>query len=230
MAGRHRLPNPPAWYWRRAVAAVLVVAASGAVAGAVRSGVDPVYVAPAELDEPVPPSPLPVPVPSSVPPTSSTTKPPPPPTTTTVQPPPKPPTTTARPAPPKPKPPPVKACPSSGFGGVKPHVARAGFHLAARFGIVPTTIGGVRLGAIDRNGHPSGRALDIFVTRSQGDALAAYALANRAALGVQYVIFRQRYNDGSGWERMEDRGSPTANHQTHVHVNFRATPGTGLPC
>ncbi len=39
-----------------------------------------------------------------------------------------------------------------------------------------------------------------------------------------YVIWRQRYNDGSGWDPMEDRGSITANHYDHVHVSFEVAP------
>ncbi|MCV7097646.1 hypothetical protein H7H99_21600, partial [Mycobacterium kubicae] len=41
-------------------------------------------------------------------------------------------------------------------------------------------------------------------------------------LGVTYVIWQQRYNDGNGWSTMENRGSPTANHMDHVHVSFLA--------
>ncbi len=234
MSGRHRLPPNR---WRRFLAAALVVSATAALAAALRTGLDPVYVAAPEPPsvEPTPPPPTttsappttttPAPTPSTSPtPTPST--PPRGTVTTTVRPPPPKPTT--RPPPPKPAPPPVRACPSSGFGGVRPHVARAGYHLAAKFGINPATIGGVRNNAIDRNGHPAGRALDVFVTRAKGDAVAAYALANRAALGIEYVLWRQRYNDGSGWEPMADRGSVTANHYTHIHINFRATPGTGV--
>ncbi len=59
-----------------------------------------------------------------------------------------------------------------------------------------------------------------MVDRGTGDALAACALANKDALGITYVIWRQRINYGSGWEAMEDRGDPTANHMDHVHVSF----------
>lgn len=226
MGGRHQLPRTRRQFARQLAASTLLIGSVGFVGYLGLSDMDVLYVVPPE------------PVPDYI--AAPTTPPPPPPTTS--KPPPAPATTSSTPRPtptpsrtpvtPKPTPPPapkpaVKACPSTGFGGVKPWVARAGHHLAGRFGINLLTIGGVRLNAIDRNGHPSGRALDLPVTRSQGDALAAYALANRAALGVEYVIWRQRYNDGSGWDPMEDRGSPTANHQNHVHANFRATPGNG---
>lgn len=82
--------------------------------------------------------------------------------------------------------------------------------------------------------HPTAsRALDTLVSDAYGehpsdsnelgDALAAYALAHMDDFGVMYVIFRQRYNDGTGWDPMEDRGSITQNHYDHVHVSFNET-------
>jgi hypothetical protein len=62
-----------------------------------------------------------------------------------------------------------------------------------------------------------------------GDQLAACALRNREALGVSYVIGRQRIDTGSGFRAMPDRGSPTANHFDHVHVSFEPGAGTGSP-
>jgi hypothetical protein len=82
--------------------------------------------------------------------------------------------------------------------------------------------------------HPSAeRAIDILVSdvygevpsdnNALGDEVAAFALAHQAEYGVWYAIWRQRYNDGSGWDPMEDRGSITQNHYDHVHVSFDAT-------
>jgi hypothetical protein len=82
--------------------------------------------------------------------------------------------------------------------------------------------------------HPSAaRAIDTLVSdvygsvptddNQLGDALAEFALAHQAEYGIWYVIFRQRYNDGSGWDPMEDRGSITQNHYDHVHVSFDET-------
>ena len=59
-----------------------------------------------------------------------------------------------------------------------------------------------------------------MVDRATGNALAACALRDQKALGVSYVIWRQRINFGSGWKPMEDRGGVTANHFDHVHVSF----------
>jgi hypothetical protein len=114
---------------------------------------------------------------------------------------------------------------TSGLGAVKPHVRAAAQFLGCRFG-EPTMFGVAgRAGTSD---HPSGRAVDFMVDRATGDALAVCALNNRAALGVTYVIWRQRINFGSGWQMMEDRGGVTANHFDHVHVSFGATAG-GAP-
>ena len=97
--------------------------------------------------------------------------------------------------------------------------------LGCRFG-EPTMYGVAgRAGTSD---HPSGRAVDFMVDRATGDRLAACALNNRAALGITYVIWRQRINFGSGWQPMEDRGGVTANHYDHVHVSFGSSAG-GAP-
>jgi hypothetical protein len=106
------------------------------------------------------------------------------------------------------------------LGPVKPHVARAANEIGPMFGI--TSVGGYRAQGIDPNGHPAGLALDFMVSDARGSALAAYALAKRRRLRVSYVIWRQRINTGAGWKSMADRGSATANHMDHVHVNFTA--------
>lgn len=85
------------------------------------------------------------------------------------------------------------------------------------------------------NGHhpEAARAIDILVSdvygqlpsddNALGDKVAAYALDHQPDYGIWYVIWRQRYNDGSGWDPMEDRGSITQNHYDHVHVSFEET-------
>ena len=86
---------------------------------------------------------------------------------------------------------------TSGLGAVKPHVRAAAQFLGCRFG-EPTMYGVAgRAGTSD---HPSGRAVDFMVDPATGDRLAACALKNRAALGITYVIWRQRINFGSGWQ------------------------------
>lgn len=82
-----------------------------------------------------------------------------------------------------------------------------------------TTWGGLRPGDSE---HGSGRALDIMADRSLGPAIAAYARSNARALGVSQVIYYRRIwtvqRGSEGWRPMPDRGSPTANHEDHVHV------------
>ncbi|MGD9531917.1 hypothetical protein [Pseudonocardia sp.] len=113
---------------------------------------------------------------------------------------------------------------TGGLGAVKPHVREAGGELGCRFGKP------VMLGVAGRGGpsdHPGGLAIDFMVNRATGDQLAECALANMKALGVKYVIWRQRINHGSGWKAMEDRGGVTANHFDHVHVSFNRSAGGG---
>ncbi|GAA1243589.1 hypothetical protein GCM10009676_31560 [Prauserella halophila] len=91
------------------------------------------------------------------------------------------------------------------------------------------SVGGVagRSGSSD---HPSGLALDFMTTGATGDRIAEYVLANQSEFGVTYVIWEQRYNDGSGWSYMEDRGGTTANHYDHVHVSFESYADVNVTC
>ena len=86
------------------------------------------------------------------------------------------------------------------------------------------TIGGTRASAVDPNGHPSGRALDYMVLSDAalGDAIAEYHIAHWDELGVEYVIWQQKIltSPDGVWKAMADRGSATANHMDHVHVNY----------
>jgi len=86
------------------------------------------------------------------------------------------------------------------------------------------TIGGTRASAADPGGHPSGLALDYMVLTDAGlgDAIVAYHVAHWDELGVEYIIWQQRMlsSPGGSWSYMEDRGSTTANHYDHVHVNY----------
>ena len=98
--------------------------------------------------------------------------------------------------------------------------------IGPKFGI--TNIGGYR-SLQDGGFHPLGRALDFMTSdQSKGDALAAYAWANRARLGVTEIIYRQKIltvaRAAEGWRPMGDRGSATQNHMDHVHLSF--TDGT----
>lgn len=136
-------------------------------------------------------------------------------------------------APPQPTPP-------AGEGGsytyqfdsrTKPEAQALANTVGPMFGV--QTIGGYRASARDPKGHPSGLALDLMVPltpegRAQGDRIARYLEENHEALGVEYIIWYQRYwNPRRGtWSLMGDRGSPTQNHFDHVHVNVK--PGAQI--
>ncbi len=112
------------------------------------------------------------------------------------------------------------------LGAVKPFVRTAAEFLGCAFG-EPEVLGVAGRG--NASDHPKGRALDFMVDRATGDRLAACAVRNREALGISYVIWRQRIDTGSGFRTMEDRGSPTANHVDHVHISFESGAGSGSP-
>ncbi|GHF27614.1 hypothetical protein GCM10017786_72340 [Amycolatopsis deserti] len=111
--------------------------------------------------------------------------------------------------------------------GTLPHVAKVGNHIAAKFGV--DEIGG-RASRSGTSDHPSGLALDFMVDTATGNAIADYVLAHQSEFNVKYVIWRQRYNDGSGWSTMEDRGGATANHYDHVHVSFEPSGSVNVTC
>lgn len=113
--------------------------------------------------------------------------------------------------------------PTEGFGGVKPHVAQAGYYISENFGV--QDVYGYRSGS-GAYDHGKGLALD-FMTYSNvglGNQIVSHLEANWAHYGISYIIWQQRYNDGSGWVVMEDRGDPTQNHMDHVHVSFVDRP------
>ncbi|ONI67594.1 ligand-binding protein SH3 [Kribbella sp. ALI-6-A] len=91
-----------------------------------------------------------------------------------------------------------------------------------------SSYGGVRSG--DDGEHGTGRALDIMVTGSTGDEIAAYVRSHAKELGVSEVIWEQRIwtvqRSSDGWRAMEDRGGATANHFDHVHVTVYGNQGT----
>ncbi|MGV9612176.1 hypothetical protein [Nocardia xishanensis] len=122
-------------------------------------------------------------------------------------------------------PPPIPC--STELVGTQPHVAQVGNMLKKTFGL--TDIGGA-IGRGDGD-HGAGLALDLMTSDfARGDAIADFVLANKQRFGVTYVIWRQRYNDGSGWSYMENRGSPTANHYDHVHVSFARAAHVDVTC
>jgi len=98
---------------------------------------------------------------------------------------------------------------------------------------VCATTGACTIGTREGHHPTAARAIDILVSdafgktptdnNALGNKVADLALAQQTPNGIWYVIWRQRYNDGGGWDPMEDRGSITANHYDHVHVSFNET-------
>ncbi|WP_067793462.1 coiled-coil domain-containing protein [Actinomadura formosensis] len=119
--------------------------------------------------------------------------------------------------------------PSVGMGGVTPRMLKVKNTLDVEFGPFPT-IGCVRLTG-DPQDHGTGHACDFMVTtggvmasgsaQALGDQTAQYAISHASALGIKYVIWRQRIYDmrSPGWRAMENRGGVTANHYDHVHIS-----------
>ncbi|TDD79744.1 hypothetical protein E1293_22580 [Actinomadura darangshiensis] len=119
--------------------------------------------------------------------------------------------------------------PSVGLGGVTPRMLKVKNTVDLEMGPFPT-IGCVRLTG-DPQDHGTGHACDFMVTtggvmasgsaKAKGDATAEFAIAHASALGIKYIIWRQRIYDlrSPGWRAMENRGGVTANHYDHVHIS-----------
>lgn len=76
--------------------------------------------------------------------------------------------------------------------------------------------------------HPSGRAVDVMLpnykaNNALGWEIARYYRANAQQFGITYIIFDQQIwsvqRDKEGWRKMSGRGSDSANHINHVHIN-----------
>ncbi|TDB75093.1 hypothetical protein E1264_40280 [Actinomadura sp. KC216] len=118
--------------------------------------------------------------------------------------------------------------PSIGMGGITPRMLKVKNTIDLETGPYPV-IGCTRPG--DPQDHGTGRACDFMVTtggamatgsaQAQGDRAAQYAISHANALGIKYVIWRQRIYDmrSPGWRMMENRGGTTANHYDHVHIS-----------
>ncbi|MEU2348646.1 transglycosylase family protein [Modestobacter sp. NPDC049651] len=110
-------------------------------------------------------------------------------------------------------------------GPVKPAAQAAADAVVSNVpGAGAITLGGTRASAVDPHGHPSGLAIDYMVMSDTalGKAIVQYQVDHWDELGVDYVIYQQKIltSPTGAWKQMEDRGSPTANHMDHVHVNY----------
>lgn len=116
---------------------------------------------------------------------------------------------------------------ASGSGpesGLQPDTVKLHRAVCAKFPQI-STYGGVA----GRGEHATGQALDIMVSSDLGTQIANFVMANRAELGVEYIIWRQRIwrpATSSTWRGMSSRGGATANHMDHVHVTTYGTSAT----
>jgi LysM repeat protein len=110
-------------------------------------------------------------------------------------------------------------------GPVKPQAQAAADAVVRNVpGAAGIRLGGTRPSATDPGGHPSGLAVDYMVMSDTalGNAIVAYHVAHWKELGVEYVIWQQRIltSPTGVWKAMANRGSATANHMDHPHVNY----------
>ena len=73
--------------------------------------------------------------------------------------------------------------------------------------------------------HVNGEAIDFMVPDSEtGQAIADFLYAHHAELDLFDIIWNHHIwtieRSGEGFRSMEDRGSPTANHEDHVHMKI----------
>jgi len=141
------------------------------------------------------------------------------------------------------------SCPATGYGvesGLTPDAVRVLRCLHQSFAEVRSWGGvGDRPANVDDD-HQTGRAVDVMIPdyrtpagRSLGDRIAAYAVKNREALGVRYVIWQARIwsvaHEKEGW-RDCSAGScysgpnDTLAHRDHVHVSvYGNSAGAATP-
>lgn len=106
--------------------------------------------------------------------------------------------------------------------GLRPNAAN-GARVVRQMGF-RGTIGGLGHRA-GRSDHPHGNAIDVMTNRdtAMGRRIADHFRQNHQQLGVKYVIYQQQIaspRTNWQWQRMADRGSPTANHMDHPHISF----------
>lgn len=107
----------------------------------------------------------------------------------------------------------------SSVAQLTPYTGQMKNFLGAKFGIRNFSL--FRPGEAE---HGSGRAIDLMVygDSAKGDEITKYLIANKDALNIKWIIWKQRIyiSHGEGWRAMADRGSVTANHFDHVHILF----------
>ncbi len=108
--------------------------------------------------------------------------------------------------------------------GLQPDTVKVYRAVCAKFPQI-TRYGGIA----GRGEHATGHSLDIMVSSDLGNDIAAFLQENRAELGIEYLIWRQRIwrpATSGAWRGMSSRGGATANHMDHVHVTTYGTAAT----
>lgn len=104
---------------------------------------------------------------------------------------------------------------------VQPHVRTAAREFRDKFSI--TNIGGFATsGHIPGSDHYTGLAIDVM-TSIKGQAVADYAIANAARLGIKYVIWNRHIWQNGKWTNY----TGTSPHTDHVHISFNGSAGSG---
>lgn len=119
----------------------------------------------------------------------------------------------------------TEPCPKLTENGMQPDTVKVFRAVCSKFPEISS------YGAIANRGeHATGHALDIMVRGPLGDQIAAFLQENRAELGIEYLIWKQRIwrpATSNSWRGMSSRGGDTANHMDHVHVTTYGNAATG---
>ncbi|XKH58643.1 CHAP domain-containing protein (plasmid) [Citricoccus nitrophenolicus] len=126
---------------------------------------------------------------------------------------------------------------------LKPDVQLVQAAVVKYYGPAVNAMGGYRAGSV---GHAQRIATDLMIAnyktpegKAAGDKLAEFLLANRAALGVDYLIWQDRIwlGPSKGWEPYSKGGfgshlaargwDDTTLHMDHIHVETFGAKGTG---
>ncbi len=107
---------------------------------------------------------------------------------------------------------------SETFNGLRPHAAWSARVIKNKFGIGTVYGKGARPNNPSSD-HPRGLAADFVTSRSQGDRVRDFVIANWRQLNVKYIIWEGRISTDRGrtWR-------PASGHYDHVHVSFLDTP------
>ncbi len=107
---------------------------------------------------------------------------------------------------------------SETFNGLRPHAAWSARVIKNKFGVGTVYGKGARPNNPSSD-HPRGLAADFVTSRSQGDRVRDFVIANWRQLNVKYIIWEGRISTDRGrtWR-------PSSGHFGHVHVSFLDTP------